>query len=84
MSINEYIKPLSNDFVTQLKSESGGKSLAQYVSFNGEKSLDISEFKIAILGVGEDRLKAQHKGSGLAPNEIRKAFYALVKPRYDI
>jgi arginase family enzyme len=84
MSINEYIKPLSSEFVGQLKSESGGKSLAQYVAFNEQNNLEINAYKIAILGVGEDRLKDQQNGSGLAPNEIRKGFYALVKPRYDI
>jgi arginase family enzyme len=84
MSINEYIKPLSSEFVGQLKSESGGKSLAQYVAFNEQNNLEINAYKIAILGVGEDRLKDQQNGSGLAPNEIRKAFYSLVKPRYDI
>jgi arginase family enzyme len=45
---------------------------------------DLEGIQIAIIGVKEDRIRPEQAGCAEAPDEIRKHFYRLAKPKYDI
>jgi arginase family enzyme len=53
-------------------------------SISTEGGLDLSQFKIAIIGVDDDRASYNNKGCGLAANEIRKYLYRLVRLSNDL
>ncbi len=84
MQLQDYITPLETQYIQNIKQVGLGKSLAQYVQFYTGNEIDISQYKIAIIGVLEERNNINAKGSSQAPNEIRKEFYGLVKPRFDL
>lgn len=75
----EYVKALDKEFIEELKQQAGPRSMFHQAIFDGT-----GEANIVLLGVKEDRLKEHYKGVALAPDEVRRQFYKLVKPRSDI
>ncbi|MDP1727275.1 MAG: formimidoylglutamase [Bacteroidota bacterium] len=80
----EYLNPLAESFITVLKQHCSAKSLFQSTWFLKDSYPEDQTFDIAILGVNEDRFKPEYEGCALAPNKVRKEFYALIKPRNDL
>ncbi len=80
----EYLNPLAESFINVLKQHCSAKSLFQNTWFLKDSYPEDQTFDIAILGVNEDRFKPEYEGCALAPNKVRKEFYALIKPRNDL
>lgn len=80
----EYLNPLAESFINVLQQNCSVKSLLQNTFFLKDSYPESQTFDIAILGVNEDRFKPEYEGCALAPNKVRKEFYALIKPRNDL
>ncbi len=80
----DYTKPISTQLYSELSEKSDARSLFQHTVFNTNGNVDLSGIQLAIVGVNEDRLRNSVAGTSEAPDEIRKEFYKLIKPRYEI
>lgn len=80
----EFLKPLSSSFFDEISTQCSPTSLFHYTDFfhNADKSLQ--HYQLAILGICDERLNESTKGISKSADEIRKEFYRLIKPRYDI
>jgi len=83
MQISDFLSPV-NEEVFQSINESSPKSLVNVLDIYVKDIPDLSTIQIAIIGVKEDRINDTHDGCALSPDEIRKHFYKLVKPKFDI
>ncbi len=80
----EYLHPLDDALINELSCNSNLKSLFHSTVFYKNSIPDTLNFDLAILGVEEDRYRSEYAGCATAPDEIRKDFYALIKPRNDL
>ncbi|MEP6260054.1 MAG: formimidoylglutamase [Gillisia sp.] len=74
----EYLIPLDEDLVEEIKSTEG-QDLGKQVMLHTQRSgvPDLENIKIAIVGVKENRLAAAGEDDYINFNKIRKAFYSL-------
>lgn len=84
MISGDYLNPLKANFVNELESGSGTRTLFQSTTFFKDKLPDLSQFDLAIVGVQEDRFRPEYAGCAQGPDAIRKELYKLVKPRTDV
>lgn len=74
MSFSEYFEPV-NINEGDLSFDYTDKQFLNSIEFYNEQ--DITEFNIAIIGVGEER-NSNNEGCAIAPNHIRKYLYRLI------
>lgn len=80
MSFSEYFEPV-NINEGDLSFDYTDKQFLNSIEFyNGQ---DITEFNIAIIGVGEER-NSNNEGCAIAPNHIRKYLYRLISHNTSI
>lgn len=83
MQLTDFLSPLPETIFSEI-SDSSPKTLVNVSDLYVKHLPDLTDIKVAIVGVKEDRIKAQDQGCGAAPDEIRKHFYQLVQSKYNI
>jgi formiminoglutamase len=81
MNFSEYLEPVS---LAQGDLKFNYTDNCFLNSISTETDPDLSQYKIAIIGVDDDRASYNNKGCGLAANEIRKYLYRLVRVSNDL
>lgn len=78
MNINVFLNNIDQDFIDKCNlyhPRQIGNTITLFD--NNDEDLDLSIFKLAIIGVEEERNSFDNKGCREAPNAIRKQFYQL-------
>lgn len=83
MHLSDFLSPVPLA-VFNVVTETSPRSLINVVDIYTKTLPDLNGAHIAIVGVKEDRLNAAEHGMGYSPDEIRKQFYKLIKPKFDI
>ena len=83
MQLSDFLSPISESVFDSIN-ESSPKSLVNVLDIHVKKMPDISTIHLAIIGVKEGRYHESQTGTALSPDEIRKYFYKLVQPKFDI
>jgi formiminoglutamase len=83
MQLSDFLSPV-NEKIFNTINESSPKTLVNVTDIYVKHLPDLENVGIAIIGVKEDRIKPNQAGCGAAPDEIRKHFYQLVQPKYDV
>lgn len=73
----DFLQPLELENFTNPNKEWGNFQLGKYTTFNDGSSIEIEEFKLAIIGIEEDRSSTDNSGCGKSANKIRKELYEL-------
>jgi arginase family enzyme len=82
MQLTDYLHPIPTD-VYQQPGNSSPRSLINVIELHTLKMPSLEGAHIAILGVQESRFHEQ-SGTAKSPDAIRKEFYKLVQPKYDL
>ena len=82
--LNHYISLLSESQINSLKQSSSLKTLFHSTHFLREQEINLEAYDLVIVGVQEDRFKADYEGCANGPDAIRKELYKLVKPRTEL
>lgn len=83
MQLSDFIKPVPAPVYANIH-ESSPKSLINVVDIHTKQWPDVDDADLIILGVKEDRIKSEHAGTAITPDEVRKEFYKLFKPKYEV
>lgn len=83
MQLTDFLSPLPESIFNNIN-DSSPKTLVNVSDIYIKHLPDLTDVKIAIIGVKEDRIKPTDSGCALAPNDIRKHFYTLVQPKYEV
>jgi arginase family enzyme len=83
MQLSDFLSPVKEEVFHSI-SDSSPKSLVNVLDIHVKHIPDLDTAHLAIIGVKEDRIHEAHAGAALSPDEIRKHFYNLVKPKFDI
>lgn len=83
MQLSDFIKPVPSQ-VYENVNESSPKSLVNVIDIHTREMPDLADADIVILGVKEDRIRPEHAGAGITPDEVRKELYKLFKPKYEV
>lgn len=83
MQLSDFLSPV-NERIFNTINESSPFTLVNVADIYVKHMPDLEGVQIAIIGVKEDRIKPEQAGCASAPDEIRKHFYQLAKPKYDI
>jgi formiminoglutamase len=83
MQLSDFLRPV-NESIFETINESSPRTLVNVADIYVKHMPDLEGVKIALIGVKEDRVKPEYQGCAAAPDEIRKHFYRLAKPKYDI
>jgi formiminoglutamase len=83
MQLSDFLSPVSEEVFNTIQ-DSSPRSLVNVLDIHVKHFPDLEDIQIAIIGVKEDRVHQSHAGSSLSPDEVRKQFYKLVKPKFDI
>jgi formiminoglutamase len=83
MQLSDYLSPIGGEVFSDI-SESSPMSLVNVSDIHVKSMPDLKGIHLALIGVCEDRVRPAHAGTGTTPDEVRKQFYKLVKPKYDI
>jgi arginase family enzyme len=83
MQLTDFLSPLPESIFNNIN-DSSPKTLVNVSDIYIKHLPDLTDVKIAIIGVKEDRIKPNDNGCALAPNDIRKHFYTLVQPKYEV
>ncbi len=83
MQLSDYLSPVKEEVFKSIK-ESSPKSMVNVLDIHVKNIPDLENIHLAIIGVNEDRLHELHDGAALSADEVRKHFYKLVKPKFDI
>ncbi len=83
MLLSDFLSPVNEEIFTSIH-ESSPFSLVNVADIYVKHMPDLEGIQIAIIGVKEDRIRPEQAGCAEAPDEIRKHFYRLAKPKYDI
>ncbi|MDL2308679.1 formimidoylglutamase [Bacteroidales bacterium OttesenSCG-928-C03] len=87
MDFNMLFNPvdLSSLDINDTSAEGSGELLFNTITFfDNQEDLDISAFKIAIIGVTETRNSHRNFSASLGPDEIRRSFYKLYHWKKEI
>ncbi|MBR4803997.1 MAG: formimidoylglutamase [Bacteroidales bacterium] len=85
MDLSTYFEPVSYDDIRLVHSDffpNIGDRIQAYTTENGFP--DIKKQHIALFGVCDDRRSVNNSGCDAAPDEVRKKFYNLSLPSYDM
>ncbi len=83
MELTDFLSPLPENIFSEIH-ESSPKTLVNVSDIYIKHLPDLSDVKVAIIGVKEDRIKPHQQGCSTSPNEIRKHFYKLVQPKHEV
>lgn len=83
MQLSDFLSPVSGEIFNAI-SESSPKSLVNVLDIHVKSMPELDNVQLAIIGVKEDRLHESHEGAAASPDEVRKHFYKLVKPKFDV
>jgi arginase family enzyme len=83
MQLSDFLSPV-NEHIFSTIQESSPKTLVNVTDIFVKHMPDLTGVTIAIVGVQEDRIKPEYKGCETSPDEVRKHFYQLAQPKYDI
>lgn len=83
MQLSDFLSPV-NEAIFLAVNESSPKTLVNVTDIYTKHLPDLEQIDIAIIGVKEDRIKPEQEGCANSPDEIRKYFYQLVQPKYDV
>lgn len=73
----DFIQPIDIETIKNPNKEWSTFQLGSQVAFNDGSGFDIQDYKLAILGVEEDRSSTDNSGCGKAANHIRTELYQL-------
>lgn len=79
MMLNDFLTPIDKENLFE-GNELNPAQIGNYVHIAEGSGYDLSEFNLAIIGVGEDRASVGNIGSAKSPDAIRKQFYKLYMP----
>lgn len=83
MQLSDFIKPVPASVYDDIR-ESSPRSLINVIDIHTRQVPDTDEADIVILGVKEDRIRPEHSGAGITPDEVRRELYKLYKPKHDV
>ncbi|MES2691352.1 MAG: formimidoylglutamase [Bacteroidota bacterium] len=83
MQLSDFIKPVPAPVYADIH-ESSPKSLINVIDIHTKQWPDIDDADLVILGVKEDRIRPEHAGVAVTPDEVRKELYKLFKPKYEV
>lgn len=83
MQLTDFLSPLPETIFNEIN-ESSPKTLVNVSDVYIKHMPDLTDIRLAIIGVKEDRFKSRYAGCASAPDEIRKHFYKLAQPKYSI
>jgi formiminoglutamase len=83
MQLSDFLSPV-NERIFNAIQESSPKTLVNVTDIYVKHMPDLEGAQIAIIGVKEDRVHEHQQGAGTSPDEVRKHFYKLVQPKYDV
>lgn len=83
MHLSDFLRPVPKHLFDNL-GETSPKSLVNVMDIFSKEFPDLDGVHLAIIGVKEDRLRPEHSGCGITPDEVRKQLYQLVQPKYEI
>jgi len=83
MQLSDFLSPVNEAIFNSIR-ESSPKTLVNVADIYVKHMPDLEGAQIAIIGVKEDRVHEHQAGAGHSPDEIRRHFYKLVKPKYDV
>ena len=75
--IFDYLEPLKLEEVRPKYGTWMSNQLGSLVTMEYQGNLEEGEFRLAILGVGEDRSSTSNHGCGTGMNKIRQELYGL-------
>lgn len=75
--ITDFITPLNFEEIIIPNKSWLDTQLGKKVVFNTDNNFNLDDFKLAIIGIPEDRNSIDNHGCGKAPNHIRKELYQL-------
>jgi formiminoglutamase len=75
--LSDFIEPVSFEEIKPGNKEWSLHQFGSKIHFADSNTKDIEQYKLAIIGVGEDRASVDNHGCGTAPNHIRKELYQL-------
>jgi formiminoglutamase len=73
----DFLQPINLENIQNPNKEWTSFQLGKHVSFNDGSGFDIEDFKLAIVGVEEDRSSTDNSGCGKGANHIRTELYQL-------
>ncbi|MBC7383944.1 MAG: formimidoylglutamase [Bacteroidia bacterium] len=82
--MNEFLHPVDDAVIKNLAANCSAKSMFQATHFLKSSIPQNALFEMAVLGIIEDRYKPEYKGCSMAPDKVRREFYALIKPRSEL
>ncbi len=78
MELNQYFHPIEASWINELKHSGRYRFADMVATYTTESSFpDLSEFKLAIIGVPEDRGSVLNAGCSQAPDQVRVHLYKL-------
>lgn len=83
IQLSDFLSPIPKSVLDNLTGISP-KSLIHSIPVYTADFPDLSTIQIAIIGVKEDRFQATHANCFKTPDDVRKQFYTLIKPKYDL
>lgn len=83
MQISDFLSPV-NEEVFHSINDSSPKSLVNVLDIYVKNIPDLENIQMALIGVKEGRMSDANNGCADSADEIRKHFYKLVKPKFDI
>jgi len=73
----EFLQPVELENIINPNKEWNNFQLGKYTYFNDGSPIEITDYKLAIVGLEEDRSSTDNNGCGKAANKIRKELYEL-------
>lgn len=77
--IEHFLTPLNADDLFHSGQRPG--CIGHHIRVNTSGSIDLDDTDIAIIGITDVRLDGLNKGASMAPGQVRKHFYSLMKPQ---
>lgn len=83
MQLSDFLQPVPTHVFEKLK-DTTPKSLVNVIDIHTKDFPELEGVHLAIIGVKEDRLRPEFAGCSTTPDEVRKQFYQLVQPKFDV
>lgn len=83
MELSDFLSPIPESVFNSI-TESSPKTMVNVADMFVKNMPDLESAHLALIGVNEDRMHDRDNGSGLSPDAVRKHFYQLVKPKFDV
>lgn len=83
MQLSDFLSPIPESVFNSIV-ESSPKTLVNVADMFVKEIPALDHIHLALIGVNEDRMNDSDNGAGLSPDAVRKYFYQLVKPKFDV